>query len=57
MSRKSAGKKFGKHRDQAIQEFARAKKQAREKAGIIHRRGPQLQRQAGERPAETAVKP
>jgi hypothetical protein len=45
MTRKDDGKKFGKHRDPGRQDFARAKRQAREKATTIHRRGPQLTRQ------------
>jgi hypothetical protein len=49
MTRKEEGKNFGKHRDPGHQEFARAKKQAREKAPVIHRRGPQLHRSAGDR--------
>ncbi len=42
MTRKAQGKKLGKHRDPGQQEFERAKKQAREKTQLVHRRGPAI---------------
>ena len=45
MSRKAQGKKMHKDLDPGRKEAARAKRQARERGNVLHRRGPSLYRQ------------